>query len=120
MKSTCCRRTITGATALFFRASINPFSSKSAVARVPAGTSSDGSRGELSGPHAAEIRSPGLDLWRRLRDAAESGLRSGEVVTVEGGYLFDRFYARSIRITALAADVPDFDYRFSGSGASLN
>jgi hypothetical protein len=35
---------------------------------------------------------PDLETWRALRDAAESGLRPGEEVTVTGMWLFNRFF----------------------------
>lgn len=67
-------------------------------------------------PPPSAIEQPSLQLWRHLRDAAESGLRSGEAVTVTGGYFFDRFYGDSLRVTALSAEIDDFDYRMFGRG----
>jgi hypothetical protein len=67
-------------------------------------------------PPASDVELPDLQLWRRLRDAAEGGLRSGESVKVIGGYFFDRLYTDSVRITALSAEIEDFDYRMFGLG----
>jgi hypothetical protein len=49
------------------------------------------SHGEWNPTKAAAVR-PDLATWRGLRDAAESGLRAGETVTVTGVWLFDRFF----------------------------
>jgi hypothetical protein len=67
-------------------------------------------------PRPSMVEQPSLQLWRRLRDAAESGLRSGESVKINGGYFFERFYSDSVRMTALGAEFKDFDYHMFGRG----
>ncbi len=84
--------------------------------RLDKNTSATNDHGELAWPPKSMIQQPGLGLWRDLRDAAEGGLRDGETMTVVGGYFFDRFYADSLRITALSARVKDFDYLMFGAG----
>ena len=72
--------------------------------------------GRFVGLSKSMSESPSLDLWRGLRDAAEGGLRDGESMTVIGGYFLDRLYGNSLRITALSAEIVDFDYRMFDSG----
>jgi hypothetical protein len=45
---------------------------------------------------------PTLPTWRALRDAAESGLRPGEQVSVTGAWIFNRFFGGPKRTTALS------------------
>lgn len=48
-------------------------------------------------PREAPLTPPDLATWRVLRDAAESGLRPGESVTVTGVWIFDRFFGATTR-----------------------
>jgi hypothetical protein len=75
--------------------------------------------GRVKHPPYEAIEAPGLSLWRRLRDAGEGGLREGEIGQVAGGYVFDRFYGDALRITALGAEIEDFDYRMFATGGGL-
>lgn len=53
-------------------------------------------------PSKAQQLRPDIATWRKLRDAAESGLRPGEDVTLSGAWIFDRFFAGfATRKTAL-------------------
>lgn len=86
------------------------------ILRIDKDESATGQLTTFPWPPASDIELPNLQLWRRLRDAAEGGLLQGEAVTVTGGYFFDRFYSDSLRITALSADFDDFDYHMFGNG----
>ena len=47
---------------------------------------------------------PSLGLWRSLRDAAQSGLRPGESVTITGAWIFNRFFGGPTRSIELRQD----------------
>lgn len=52
-------------------------------------------------PPSAPLMPLDLATWRSLRDAAESGLRGGEKVTVTGVWIFERFFGATTRKTEL-------------------
>lgn len=86
------------------------------IVRLDTNAQAADEKGRFAWPPPSIIELPGLNLWRSLRDAAEGGLQAGEAMTVIGGYFFDRLYADSLRITALSAEIDDFDYRMFGRG----
>jgi hypothetical protein len=53
---------------------------------------------------------PDPALWRTLRDAAETGLRAGEQVTVHGTWILDRFHAGATRHTLLSSPFSSRDF----------
>jgi hypothetical protein len=84
--------------------------------RIDANTPLADVGGKMPWPAREQVEEPGLDLWRRLRDAREGGLREGETTTLYGGYFLDRLYADSIRCTTLGGTIEDFDYLMFGPG----
>jgi hypothetical protein len=87
--------------------------------RVAVTGSADVLAGMQPWPSPDTLQEPNLEIWRKLRDATESGLRSGEATRVQGVYLFDQFHPGALRLIVHDAPLDDFDNRLSGLDTSL-